>query len=473
MIATLARRDIALRGTFYTWLPLSIFVGIILAGAGRITRLDPGAASMAYPQIGSVLFYALIIAWLLLSLYLGPAEVADHCSRMTITLPLSAKTLWLSRVLALVIAESVLFSITGLTIVLVNLITGSSTLLPTYLAKYLILMFSCVLLLIPAIQSLYIKRMAMPSIFSSYAILLLVWLAAGALLYALLQVPTYYALFPLAGAAIITLIALPRLPASFTTELQTYQQVRPGGNRLALQSPGFISRLKIRWIVQITLFRTLYNPWLSPLFLFVTGILAMANMDYGLRGKGHITMVVGMWMFLLLLQFVSIQQLYKLNHLPISRSIIFACQVLPIIGVILVMSIVGIAAANTTANLNPTLVPWTRILPLNLVLILVPWFIILTFIFAAPKASGLVTRLSILTAVCSLGYIGTLLTRFSGELYSETSGLLTLSLRDLSLKIPIETPILWILAVIILTAGYYITERVFNTAQLAPLKQNK
>ena len=472
MIATLARRDVALRGTYYTWLPLSIFVGIILAGAGRITRLDPGAASTANPPIGSVLFYAFIVAWLLLSLYLGPAEVADHCNRMTITLPLSAKVLWFSRVLALVIAETILFFITGLTIVLVNLITGSSALLPTYLAKFLILMFSCVLLLIPAIQSLYIKRMAMPSIFSSYAILLLAWLAAGALLYALLQVPTYYTLFPLAGAAIITLITLVRLPASFTTELQTYQQVRPGGNRLSLKSPGAISRFKTRWIVQITLFRTLYHPGLSPLFLLATGILAMANMDYGLRGKGHITMVVGIWMFLLLLLFVSIQQLYKLNHLPISRRIIFACQVLPIISVILVMSIVGIAAANTSVNLNSTLGPWPRVLPINLVLILAPWFILLSFIFAAPSAFALVTRLSILTAVCSLGYIGTLLTRFSGDLSSETPGLLALSARDLSLKIPIETPALWILAVIILASGYYITERVFNTAPLAPLKKN-
>ena len=136
------------------------------------------------------------------------------------------------------------------------------------------------------------------------------------------------------------------------------------------------------------------------------------------------------------------------------------------------MSIVGIAAANTSVNLNSTLGPWPRVLPINLVLILAPWFILLSFIFAAPSAFALVTRLSILTAVCSLGYIGTLLTRFSGDLSSETPGLLALSARDLSLKIPIETPALWILAVIILASGYYITERVFNTAPLAPLKKN-
>ena len=470
MIATLVRRDIALRGTFYPWLPLSILVGIILASAGRISRLDPGATSMATPPIGSVIFYALIISWLLLSLYLGPAEVADHCNRMTITLPVSAKTLWLSRVLALTIAETVLFIITGLTIVLVNLITRSSALLPTYLVKFLILQFSCVLLLIPGIQSLYIKRIAMPSIFSSYAILLLAWLAAGALLYKLIQVPIYYALFPLSGAAIICLITLPRLPSSFTTEPQTYPQARPNGNRLPQKSPGFLSRFKTRWIVWITLFRTLYNPWLSPLFFLALGILTMANMDYGLRGKEHITMIIGIWMFMLFLQFISIQQLYKLNHLPISRRIIFACQVLPIINVILVMSIAGVAAANSALYLNPALDPWTRILPLNLVLILIPWFIMLSFIFAAPRASGLVIRLSILTAVCSLGYIATLFIPFYVNSSLDIPDLLTPSLRDLSLNIPIETPILWITAILILASGYFMTERFFKTAHLAPVK---
>ena len=221
MIAPLVRRDIALRGAFYVWLLLSLFVGIILAGTGRTLHLDPGFTSMANPSTDSAIAYALLVSWLLLSLYLGPAEVADHCNHMTITLPIPAKTLWLSRVFALTIAETVLFVITGLVIVLVNLITGSSALFPTFLAKFLIMQFACILLLITVIQSLYIKRMAMPSIFSSYAILILAWVAAGALVYILAQSPIYFALFPLAGAAIIFLITLSRLPSSFTTEPQT------------------------------------------------------------------------------------------------------------------------------------------------------------------------------------------------------------------------------------------------------------
>ena len=471
MITSLVRRDIALKSVFYTWLLLSLFVGIILSGAGRISPSDPNSTSMVNASAGPVSVYALLISWLLLSLYLGPAEVADHANRMTISLPVPAKKVWLSRVLALTIAETSMFIVTGLVIVLVNLITGSSAIFPTYLAKFLIQQLCCILLLVMVIQSLYIKRMAMPSILSSYAILILVWAAAGALLYILAQYPIQYALLPLAGAALIFLITFSRLPASFSTEPQTYPKARPFGERLPLQSPGFLLRAKTRWIVWITLFRTLFNPWFSPLFILALGILAMANMDYGLRGKDHITMVIGIWMFLLILQFIAIQQLYQLDHLPISRRVIYACQVLPSIGVLISMSIVGIAAANFTVGLNSDLAPWTSVLPLNLVLILFPWFIMQSFIFAAPRASGVFTRLSILTAVCSLGYIATLLVIFSANLSLNIPNLLTISISDLSLKIPVESQYLWISAIVILVSGYFVAERFFTTAQIESVKK--
>ena len=197
----------------------------------------------------------------------------------------------------------------------------------------------------------------------------------------------------------------------------------------------------------------------------------MANMDYGMRGKDHISMVIGIWMFLLLLQFIAIQQLYKLDHLPISRRVIYACQVLPGIAVILVMSIVGIAAANTTASPNTELVPWTSALPLNLVLILLPWFLMQSFIFAAPRASGVRTRLSILTAACSLVYMATLLIRFTTDLSMNDPELRTISLSDLTLKIPFEIPLLWISAIVLIVSGYFITERFFKTAHLAAVKK--
>ena len=311
----------------------------------------------------------------------------------------------------------------------------------------------------------------MPSIFSSYAILILAWVAAGALVYILAQSPIYFALFPLAGAAIIFLITLSRLPSSFTTEPQTYQQTRPFGIRLPVRSPGFFTRAKTRWIVWITLFRMLYNPWFSLLFLLALGVLAMANMDYGLRGKNHLTMVIGIWMFLLLLQFIAILQLYKLDHLPISRRIIFACMVLPCVGVILVMSIIGLGAARYAVSPNASLVPWARVLPLNLVLILLPWFIMQSFIFAAPRASGQRARLSILTAVCSLGYIATLLFRFSGNISSNQLNPLNLSIGGLSSEIPIATPLLWILAILTLVSAYFITERFFKSTPLASVRK--
>lgn len=471
MIATLVRRDIALKGVFYTWLLLSLFVGIILAGVGRISSLDPGSTTLISPADGPVIIYAMLISWLLLSLYLGPAEVADHANRMTISLPVPAKKVWLSRVLALVIAETVLFIVTGLVIALVNLITGSPAVFPTYLANFLFQQFCCILLLIMIIQSLYIKRMDMPSILSSYAILILVWAAAGTLLYFLTQYPIQYALFPLAGAAAIFLITYARLPISFTSSPQTFQKTRSFGERLPQKSSGFLTRTKTRWIVWITLLRTLHNLWFTPLFLLTLGILAMANMDYGMRGKDHISMVIGIWMFLLLLQFIAIQQLYKLDHLPISRRVIYACQVLPGIAVILVMSIVGIAAANTTASPNTELVPWTSALPLNLVLILLPWFLMQSIIFAAPRASGMRTRLSILTAACSLVYMATLLIRFTTDLSMNDPELRTISLSDLTLKIPFEIPLLWISAIVLIVSGYFITERFFKTAHLAAVKK--
>ena len=163
MIATLVRRDIALKGVFYTWLLLSLFVGIILAGVGRISRLDPGSTTLISPADGPVIIYAMLISWLLLSLYLGPAEVADHANRMTISLPVPAKKVWLSRVLALVIAETVLFIVTGLVIALVNLITGSPAVFPTYLANFLFQQFCCILLLIMIILlAFYLKLLRHP-----------------------------------------------------------------------------------------------------------------------------------------------------------------------------------------------------------------------------------------------------------------------------------------------------------------------
>jgi hypothetical protein len=468
MTTPFIRRDIALRGAFYIWLLLSIFVGITLAIAGKTISIDPGINSFNVPSTGNVSVYALVVSWILLSLYLGPAEVADHCNRMTITLPVPVKTLWLSRVFALTIAETVLFVVTGLVIVCTNLGTGSSALFPTFLVKFLILQFSCILLLIAVIQSLDIRRIAMPSTFRSYAILILVWIAAGVLLYVLVQYPIHFALIPIAMAAIIFLTTLSRLPASFTTEPQTQSKANPLDARLPVQSPGWLSRAKSRRIVWITLFGTLYNPWFSPLFLLALGILAMANMDYTLRNRDHISMVLGIWMFMFLLLFIAIQQLYKLDHLPISRRIIYACLVLPCMGVILVMSIVGIGAARYSASPNALLVPWVRVLPLNLVLILLSWFIMQSFIFAAPRASGLRARLSILTAVCALGYIATLLFRFSGDF---SSNLLNISVGDLSSKIPIETLVLWILAILTLVSGYFITERFFKSASLASMRK--
>ena len=472
MIITLIRQDVALRRAFYPWMLLSIFVGIILAIAGNTILIDTSDSANNIPTLGSVLSYALIVSWTLLSLYLGPAEVADHCNRMTITIPVSAKTLWLSRVIALTCAEIVFLIITGLVVFCVNLVAGGSALFPPFLAKFLIMQFSCILLLILVIQSLYIERMAMPSIFRSYATLILVWMTAGVLLYKLIQYPIHFSLLPLAGAAIILWLTLSRLPASFSLEPQIHPSIGPSVEIQPSRSAGLITRLKTRWIVWITLFRTIYHPGFAPIFLLGLGILAMANMDYGLRGRDQLTMIPGIWMFLFILQLLALMQLYKLDHLPISRRKIYACLVLPSIVDILIMSIVGIIAARYSSSINSFHIPLPRFLPINLVLILLPWLIMQSFIYAASRASVLRTRMSILTAVCALGYMASIFYRFIIDNSALPTTIFNLSIDDFFSKIQLNTPLVWLLAILALVSTYLIAERYFKTAPLTTMRKD-
>ena len=205
MISTLIRQDTALKNksALYAWLLLSIIVGVILAGAGQKIVTDTGIPGLSLSAAGESFTYTFTISWILLSLYLGPAEVASHCHRMTLPLPVSAKTLWLSRVLALTIAETIIFFTAGLVVGLVNLVSGSSPLFPASILIFLLQQYACVLLLIAVFQSLYIKRIDMPSVFSTYASLILCWGISGALIAWLAYHPIHYALYPFATAMIL------------------------------------------------------------------------------------------------------------------------------------------------------------------------------------------------------------------------------------------------------------------------------
>jgi hypothetical protein len=450
MISTLIRQDTALKNksALYAWLLLSLIVGVILGGAGQKINTDTGIPGLSFALAGESFTYTFMISWILLSLYLGPAEVANHCHRMALPLPLSAKTLWLSRVLALIIAETIIFFTAGLVVGLVNLISGSSPLFPTSILVFLLQQYACVLLLIAVFQSLYIKRMDMPSVFSSYAILILCWGTSGALIAWLAYNPIQYALIPFAAALILF-----------------------ANDKRQIKTPAALSRAKMRWIVWVALFRTLYHPLLSPLAFLGLGVHAIINMDYGLHGKSHFSFAIGVWMFVLLLQFFALLQVHKLNHLPIPRRLIYACQVIPSIATIILFTIIGVIVSGYSANPFLSAGSWTRVLPLTLVYVLLPWFIIQSFMFAARGSSGLRVRLFVLLGLINFGYIFTIVFRFPENFSWRFPDIFNYTIRDLAQKIHLNTPILWISALAILLASYFITERFFKSAQFAQLRR--
>ena len=331
MTLKLILRDRAIR-LLLPWLLLGVLVGLLLSS----NQQDAVRHGLTVGKHGFQGFrYIAYLPWGLLALYLLYAGVTIRYDRFDMTLPISHRTLWLSRVLALILSALALIGTAAITLVLRNQIEGFQVVGRTQVESLFAQLATASTLVV------VLARLPKPSLHEiplspSYIVYLAaIWVGVLGVIFLLAGGPPGFALLPggvALGLGLWIYLSLPEPPviAPREAEAQSTPAIlamsRETGGRETVITKGAGSR----WLVHTTIWRSCYGRWVS--WLLFALLLAIG---LGAARSGPLNSLNGPWLFILFwlmlngLFGVAISRLHILAALPISRRLIFAYMVLP------------------------------------------------------------------------------------------------------------------------------------------------
>jgi hypothetical protein len=275
-----------------------------------------------------------MLAWILLGFFAALSKLTGRCSPFDMTLPLSARTLWISHMIALLFSTLVLMAVVLLFLVFGHFHKGAypARASVNYMPLYMMVGFFLALSLI---QNLRPSLNEIPFNWRTVTTSVLIWFGTLAIMLTLHSLPLYYLLLPVVATFLLGWKVYRSLPDSFVmipTEAATEGDSPLPSEKMEerIEDEVFTGAGGAGgWPVHKIVIGTLYQQWLAllifPLLMFL-GYYVSGFYPEDLSGPVWIVML---WTFLPGLHIYPITRLRMIDHLPISRRIVFPYLVVP------------------------------------------------------------------------------------------------------------------------------------------------
>ena len=335
---TLLRRDPGLRGSGRLLLVVLLAAGVSTTGWGVLVFSGEEQLSVPYIglPLGPVIFASMVWVALMGSLFLP--GVVSRCQLLDLALPVSARQLWLTHLITIVLMGwATLAAMTGL-LSLFNLLLGrlvDRALLGQGLGALMLHMAAGLVLAVVLMQRVKPELYRIPidgryifqSILTTIGVLILILV--------LHSLSSFSALITLGLALILGMRTCSSLPPAFallSRQAEDGGEVRESEDIQA--SSGEASIAGFRWIYFKTVWRTLISfryAFFLPI-LIGYGLIVSGLFPQGLASSDMRIVYLG-WIWYLMLSFalLAMRQLHFLDYLPISRKLLFAGLVLPVL----------------------------------------------------------------------------------------------------------------------------------------------
>jgi hypothetical protein len=291
------------------------------------------------------------IFWTWVSIFLVYGGLLGRCEKLCLTLPLSPRRLWLLHVAALMISVVLIFAIALGFAAAVNAIRGAAPLRPGLVTIMLniaaVTFLATGVIQLPDRDSCEIRLNAGNIIY-----LVIVWIVAWLAIVFFSGMPRPAALAPLAAGIILLAVMYRTLPAVFS--LQTASRVSPEGEIDDFRQPSPVEKINGsvrpgRVLLHATIFKLFYRHWVTVLFLpwlLLIGVLLSGYLSIGLNS---ITLLAAVIAYMSGLLHYALSRMYMIEPLPISRRLLHAYLVLPVLAVTLLSYAAGIAVGKGSA----------------------------------------------------------------------------------------------------------------------------
>jgi hypothetical protein len=357
MFLKLVRRDHVTHYGLW-WIPLAAPIGVILAAFGRegiVPRADGD-------YVGPVL-----LVWLIVTFMLGFAQLGQRADHLKMSLPLAARTVWLARLTAIIAFFLVMTGVAVVFMVAFNdrehqpLIHRDAVAFLFTLLSVMLLGMALIQNLWPTLQDIRVKRR-----WAAYSIG--VWALCLALLFVLIAAAPTWSIVPLTAAVALFVRVWRKLPAAFTGAAAP----RDDGGAAAgarsyhvsstvaalaevpVVSPDSLTHARWRRLMRKTIVQSLYHPLpiaaLVAAFLVFLGFYVSGFYPEPLSGPVYTFWVMGLSTAFIVW---PAKNVFRLDHLPLSRRRIFPYLALPAIGLVILGFVGGTIGGNAFSPRPP------------------------------------------------------------------------------------------------------------------------
>ncbi len=347
MIVMLLRCEKSLRT--FRWLYLGLLMGLFLAAIhGNIPGGDNPFPDGLKPNAMSPIAF---FYWMWISIFLVYGGVLGRCERLCLTLPVTQRRLWLVHIAALLFTVILTSAIALGFLALVNAVRGVPLLNPG-LITVVINVMTVTVLTTAVVQLLDRDSFEVRLNAGTIIYFIIVWIVAWLLIMFLSSQPRPVALVPLAaGILLYALIyrSLPEAwmlytdrPASREQEIGGFCDLSPVEKINGSVRPG-------RRLLHLTIIKVFYRHWVAALLFPCIILVGLALSGYDPRGLNSITLPVVVVTFMSGLLHYSLGRMYMIEPLPVSRRLLHAYIVLPVLAVTLFGYGIGIAVGKGSA----------------------------------------------------------------------------------------------------------------------------
>jgi hypothetical protein len=335
MILTLIKRDQVFRSM--KWLPIGLAMGAFLLALKETP--PPGLPFFARDFRPQYLFFPALFFWATLVPYLLASGATVSTGKYHMTLPIPARTVWLSHILALAISAFAVLALAAVVLIVGNHLQGKPWLEPDLASVMLnAAAFIGIGLILTHMPRRSLSELPLPGPYIGY--LLLVWVGLILLVPIVSALPPYWATVPAALALGLAVTVYHSLPLTFALVPRTPAPHSPGespvisadGKGRDGETPSRMvgrGQQPSRWLFHRTMVRSLYNPVIAPIVFVAILVFGFRNSGYNHNGVSNLVFIWWTLVGLSTLLLTGAVKLHLLDPLPISRKVVFAYFVLP------------------------------------------------------------------------------------------------------------------------------------------------
>ncbi len=413
--------------------------------------------------------------------------VHRRCLAFELALPLSARRLWLSRLLSVLLATALVTATAILCLVLVRTLLAHGPFVPEMDILAFSLRLGTVVILATVLLAARHLELAFrcPDGPMRTAEMLVLWIAGLGGLLLLQALPLAASLVPLVLAVTVGVASYRALPATFSMlplapASEPALSVPPADGALPGAVPVFPTAGRFHtpgrvgtggfWLLLLTFWRTPYVKGAMPCWvLFLPVLMFFGVLQSGTQGFGlseadlRLNYALMAWYLPLVFVWPVLHNLKIFSALPVSRRLVLALWTVPVVLMVVAGYALGRLVSSETARAGDE----QSFLPLLVLVMLVPWLLEVailarTFRSDVSKLQRTVCLWSLL-AVSLLGFVGMPVADLAGVMeMEEPTARLHMLASQLTAQEPGRTLLLWGFVLAAVALAYRFASQQFN-----------